>query len=530
VRCRRCASIFDAEPPDPDAMRALYEGSAYFVKDDGGDAGDDVWGYPDDYLADKDHIDAKFDRVLAHLERHVPPGRLLDVGAGPGFLLGVAKGRGWDAVGLDLNEWAVAYGRDELGVDVRHGALDEQAFVGESFDAVTMLDVVEHVPDPDALLAQAARLVRPGGGIALLTPDAGSLASRLLGRRWPEVRRRGEHLVLFSVRGLTSALARHGFVATGAHSIGKEATLATLVADVAPIAPGLIGKVREAVEQRPIGQRVVEFDPRTKFVLYARRLPGEPRPVSHAPARLPRRPEKLASVDEAILDDLGDLAQAKRLCAWMFDTFRAHVPGSRVLEVGAGIGTFTQLMLDEGAREVLAVEPDQLCASVLDQTFAGDDRVRVSTESLPEAPAVQAEAGTFDLAVCQNVLEHIGDDRGAVQAMADALRPGGHLVLLVPAGPWLFGGLDDAYGHWRRYTAAELADVLVRSGLDVVSLQPLNTLGIAGWWTKNRRPGARVGKRSLQAYEALVGLWRPIEERLRPPIGLSLVGIARKPA
>lgn len=527
-RCRDCATLFDTEPPAADELRERYQGKDYFVKE-GDDGGDAVWGYEDDYLADHEFIDAKFDRVVRHLERYVKAGTLLDVGAGPGFLVNVARRRGWDASGLELNEWAAEHARTELGVDVRAGELIEQAYPDDSFDAVTLLDIIEHVPDPDGMIAEVARIVRPGGAVALLTPDAGSLVSRLLGYRWPEVRRPGEHTVLFSVGGLSRALARHGLVASGWHSIGKEAPLATLVADVSRLAPRWTTKVRDLVAERPIGRKVVELDPRTKFVLYARRAPDPTRVPTHRPARVPRHPEKLADIDAAILDELETMGRAQRLSAWMFSGFSEHVSGSKVLEVGAGIGTFTQMMLDAGAKELLAIEPEALCADVLDETFASEAKVRVARDFLPDTPSIAGEEGTFDLAVCQNVLEHIGDDRGAITAMARALRPGGRLALVVPAGPRLFGALDDAYGHWRRYTVADLRAVVRSAGLDVEALRPMNALGIPGWWAKNLTPGARIGESSFRAYEAIVGLWRPIEKRAALPVGLSLVCVARKP-
>ena len=65
------------------------------------------------------HIEAKFDRVIERVERQRPPGRLLDVGAGPGFMVSAARARGWDAEGIDLNPWAVAHARDVIGVQGR---------------------------------------------------------------------------------------------------------------------------------------------------------------------------------------------------------------------------------------------------------------------------------------------------------------------------------------------------------------------------------------------------------------------------
>jgi len=529
-RCRACGSLFDTAPPSADDIRRLYEGRSYFVKDDGGPTDDGVTlGYPADYLADRGFIEAKFDQVLTHLERYVSPGRLLDVGAGPGFLVSVAKARGWDAVGLDLNEWAAEHARTELDVDVRVGSLDETTFAGEQFDAVTMMDVVEHVPDPDALLAQAARLVRPGGVLVLLTPDSGARVSRLLGRRWPEVQRPGEHVVLFSRDGLTTALRRHGFVASGWHTTGKVATVATLLDDVVAVAPGVLGALQRRVAGRSVGRRVVELDPHTKFVVYARRAADEAPLPTHAPARIPKRPDRMAEVDEAILEELENLAQARRYGAWLYDTFAAHVPGARVLEVGAGIGTFSRRMLDDGARELVLIEPEARCADVLEERFAGDPAVTVSRDPLPDAPCLAGADGSFDLVVCQNVLEHIADASGAVRSMARALRPGGRLALVVPAGPALFGALDDAYGHWRRYDEAALHAVIDAAGLEVESLRPLNALGIPAWWAKNRRPGARVGTRSLRAYELVVAAWRPIEDRWHPRLGLSLACVAVQP-
>ncbi len=269
-------------------------GQEYFVKasqpEEAAD-GEELWGYPDDYLADRDNVEAKFERVLGHLEQYTNVGRLLDVGCGPGFLLTAAAGRGWQTAGVDLNQWAVDYARDELGLEVRHGTLQGQGFETASFDAVAMMDLVEHVPNPDDLIAEAARIVQPGGAIALLTPDAGSLVSRALGSRWPEVRRPGEHTVLFSVDGLGQTLARHGFAPSGWHSVGKTSSLATLAADVAPVAPVLSARVRAWAERRASRNRVFEFDPRTKFVLYARRLANGEARAAGGPRRVPKRPE-----------------------------------------------------------------------------------------------------------------------------------------------------------------------------------------------------------------------------------------------
>jgi SAM-dependent methyltransferase len=269
-RCRACSSLYLEAPPDQAELDALYEGERYFANPDY--AASDYFGYRD-YLSDRDHIERKFDEVLQELERFTGPGRLLDVGAGPGLLLAAARRRGWEARGLELNSWARDYGRDELGVEIGAGSLEEAELEPASFDAVTMMDVIEHVADPDALLAAAARVVRPGGVLAVLTPNAGSPFTRALGRRWPEVQRAGEHAVLFSVEGLESLLGRHSFEPLSWHSVGKRSSVDTLLADLAPIAPGAERGLRRVLGGG-ISSRTVELDPRAKFCLYARRLPA----------------------------------------------------------------------------------------------------------------------------------------------------------------------------------------------------------------------------------------------------------------
>ena len=268
-RCRDCASLFVENPPPRSVTVQLYRDERYFARRRLGPSGE-VCGYRD-YLADRDGIEAKFDRVLARLELHGEPGELLDVGAGPGLMVAAAKRRGWRASGVDLNPWAARYAGERIGVEVRPGTLAAAGLERGRFDAVTMLDLLEHEHDPGETLAEAARVTRPGGLLAILTPDAAAPVSRLLGRRWPEVIKAPGHLVLFSVSGLSRLLERHGYEVLEWHFVGKTTSLETLHADVAPAAPAAARIVGPLFTRGPLARRVVTVDPRTKFCLYARR-------------------------------------------------------------------------------------------------------------------------------------------------------------------------------------------------------------------------------------------------------------------
>lgn len=232
--------------------------------------------------------------------------------------------------------------------------------------------------------------------------------------------------------------------------------------------------------------------------------------------------------DAELLWDLETLARARRLGDWMFEQFAPYV-GPRAIEIGAGIGTYSGRLLGAGVQRLLAVEPEAACTRRLRERFADDPRVAVSADELPGSRDLEARAGCADLVVCQNVLEHIADDHGAVADMARALRPGGHLSLLVPAHPRLYGALDEAYGHHRRYTRERLHAVVRAAGLEQVDLYSFNLLGVPGWWLSSRRGAESISPASIRAYEALLALWKPVERRRRPRWGLSLIVHARKP-
>lgn len=117
--------------------------------------------------------------VEALARRARPPGRLLDVGCSAGFFLEAARYAGWTVQGVELSADAAALARERLGLDVFVGELADAPLAPVSFDAVTLWDVVEHVRDPAAMLRDARTLLRPGGTLALSTPNIGGLFPRL---------------------------------------------------------------------------------------------------------------------------------------------------------------------------------------------------------------------------------------------------------------------------------------------------------------------------------------------------------------
>ena len=149
-------------------------------------------------------------------------------------------------------------------------------------------------------------------------------------------------------------------------------------------------------------------------------------------------------------------------------------------------------------------------------------------------PLAGQEADTLrevaDTAVAFNVIEHIEDDVRAFEIIGETLQPGGRLLIVVPAGPALYGALDEELEHCRRYRRAELEERLQQAGYQVESTSWANAIGAVGWWLNSRI----LRRRHIPGFQAklnnlLVPLLR-LERALGVPFGLSLVVVARRVA
>jgi SAM-dependent methyltransferase len=177
---------------------------------------------------------------------------------------------------------------------------------------------------------------------------------------------------------------------------------------------------------------------------------------------------------------------------------------------------------------VIALEPEQAFAEHLRRRFAHRPEITVvegAAEALPAPPAVD-----LDSVLCLNVLEHVADDAAALRGFRERLRPGGRLLLLVPAHPVLYGAYDRSVGHVRRYRRRELRTLLAAAGFDVLTVRHVNPVGALGWLLRVRL--ARTGhwpSTSFRAFDRLVPVLKHLD-RAPLPVGLSLWAVARRPA
>jgi 2-polyprenyl-3-methyl-5-hydroxy-6-metoxy-1,4-benzoquinol methylase len=207
------------------------------------------------YLEEREGRVLTFERHLRPLERlHAPPGKLLDVGAYTGVFVELATQHGWDAWGVEPSHWAVEQAR-QRGLNMIEGPLGSSDITHESFDVVTMWDVIEHLNDPFTEIQQASRLLKPGGLLVVHTMDICSRFARLMGRRWPWLMEM--HIYYFSRQTLSAMLERAGFRVIRAVPQGRYSRfgyLATRVGGFSPRLGRILGRLVRAVhlDQVPI--------------------------------------------------------------------------------------------------------------------------------------------------------------------------------------------------------------------------------------------------------------------------------------
>ena len=192
-RCAACTYIFANPAPTASFIHSLYrdvEDPAYE---------DEAEGRRQNFLP-----------ILDVLERfHPHKGRLFDVGAATGILLHSARSRGWSVDGIETGLWSVRRGREKYGLDIRAGDFISADLGSRLFTAVTMIDFIEHIPTPLQAAEKARRILSPTGTLCLVTPDAGSLAARMMKTRWWHLR--PGHLGYFNRKSIVTLLNKAGF-------------------------------------------------------------------------------------------------------------------------------------------------------------------------------------------------------------------------------------------------------------------------------------------------------------------------------
>lgn len=297
LHCHACDSATLEAPPEAGALASIYPEQYTFNRGDGERSALRAalaaleWRL---FYAPTYRRRVAIFRRLTGLRR----GRLLEIGCGSGLLLVRFREAGYDVEGVELSSADAARGRARYGLPIREGRMEDLPLDRERYDAVVLINVLEHILDPAALLTRAYQMLRPGGCLVAGVPVVDSAYARLLGARWGAVTEAPRHVSIPSFRGVVGLLRRVGFAEVTSSPAPLAERAGDLVLSLLPsaattvsyrrasalaavarrcaaallMAPALLLAVLELIPwQRP---------PRTETMLFCGRKPGGDHHVS----------------------------------------------------------------------------------------------------------------------------------------------------------------------------------------------------------------------------------------------------------
>lgn len=222
--------------------------------------------------------------------------------------------------------------------------------------------------------------------------------------------------------------------------------------------------------------------------------------------------------------DLEAMSAAVNYHQWILDEIAPFL-GDSVAEVGAGIGSVSEMLLARGVKRLASFEPSSQMFTLLAKNLQSESRARAINDFF--SPRYAAEQ--FDSVVYLNVLEHIPEDGKELAGAIECLRPGGHLIIFVPALQWLYSDFDKEVGHFRRYTLGGLQSIVEGAGFNVVRARYFDIAGVLPWYLNFVLMRNTMGKGSVAIYDKIVvPVMKRVESLLSPPVGKNVLLIARK--
>ena len=227
--------------------------------------------------------------------------------------------------------------------------------------------------------------------------------------------------------------------------------------------------------------------------------------------------------------DLEAMSFAVNYHKWILEEFRPFL-GKKLVEVGAGTGSFSEMLIEENPKNLALVEPSEMF-KFLEQNISQIETGAVvnfynsifaeTAHKLDEKP---------DTIIYVNVLEHIEDDAGELEKVYETLEPGGHCLVFVPAFMSLYGAFDKKVGHFRRYTKNELEVKAIAAGFKVVKSKYFDFVGIFPWYIKYKLlKSDSLESGAVEAYDKFaVPVTKQFERFLKFPVGKNILTVLQK--
>lgn len=227
------------------------------------------------------------------------------------------------------------------------------------------------------------------------------------------------------------------------------------------------------------------------------------------------------------LHTLEAVSEAGQFNRWMYEQVRPYVHG-KILEVGSGIGNISSFFIRGQADITLSDVRAEYCLA-LQTAFPSQTVLQMNLVDHDFTEKYAALSSTFNGVFALNVIEHIDDHLTALKNIRFLLKPGGTVLILVPAGPSLYNKIDKGLYHYRRYTRRSLPALLQSAGFRVEHTWMFNALGIPAWITGGllfREKELKKGQ--MNAYDKLVPLARMLDKLTFRRVGLSVISAGRK--
>jgi SAM-dependent methyltransferase len=230
--------------------------------------------------------------------------------------------------------------------------------------------------------------------------------------------------------------------------------------------------------------------------------------------------------------DLEAMSFAENYHRWILEMFRPYL-GRRVVEVGAGTGAMSELLLEGEIESMALVEPSREMFQQLCERVTGL-KVSASVATYNDIFARVADEIKVSLrpdsVIYVNVLEHIENDEAELEIIREVLPAHGRAFIFVPAFAWLYGNFDRQIGHFRRYTKNELEEKCNRAGFRIMKSGYFDVAGILPWWIKFRLFRSDSMERgAVKFYDRwVVPVARAGESVITPPVGKNIFLVAER--
>ena len=223
---------------------------------------------------------------------------------------------------------------------------------------------------------------------------------------------------------------------------------------------------------------------------------------------------------------LNAISEAKSFNKWMYSQLEPYA-SHKTLEIGSGIGNISQFLIENNKDLVLSDLRVQYIIS-LEQKFPNNRVIQLNLVDYNFEEKYKDHLNKYDLVFALNVIEHIEDDKLAMENINKLLKPGGFSFILVPSYQFLFNHLDKSLEHFRRYNKKKLMAIMPKD-FKTINTYYFNFVGIFGWFLTGTILGKKtIPKSNMRLYNKLVPLFKIIDAVLLNKVGLSVINISQK--